>query len=362
MVDEKGLNPAVADKISTFVKSDVEIKIGEPCGERSKQVLASLLANEELYANPTAKEGIDELKLLFSYLDIWGCTDSIALDMSLARGLDYYTGVIYEVISEGSAPSTKTDGKPARKPRPPKVSGDTAPIKTDGELASKPESAVAPEGSAPVEGTAAPTKTDDKPARAPKKPKKDDGDEDRSNDPSVGIGSIAAGGRYDGLVNMFSRKDNKTPCVGISFGVDRIFSIIKRRMEDAKSAADAVIRPTETDVYVMALGGKGCLPERMQVAQELWDAGIRAEFTWKVKPKLPQQFKAAENGGVPLAVILGEDELARGEVKIKEMGLPEGHPEKEGVQIKREDLIPELKKRLQNSDMSLAETLKALKV
>ena len=34
----------------------------------------------------------------------------------------------------------------------------------------------------------------------------------------------------------------------------------------------------------------------------------------------------AEKNGVPFAVIIGEDELAQGVVKIKEMGLPEGHP------------------------------------
>jgi histidyl-tRNA synthetase len=351
MVDEKGLDPAVADKIGTFVKSDFEFKVGEPCRERSQKVLASLQANEELLANPTAKAGVDELTLLFSYLEIWGCLDSIALDMSLARGLDYYTGVIYEVVSEGSAPSTKTDGKPARKPKPQTISEPSAPpTQIDGETAHVPET------SAPA------TATDSKLASKPKKPKKsDDADEDRSNDPSVGVGSIAAGGRYDKLVSMFSGK-KEIPCVGISFGVDRIFTIIKRRLEDAKAAADSVIRPNEVDVYVMALGGKGCLPERMQVAQQLWDAGIRAEFSWKVKPKLPQQFKAAENGGVPFAVILGEDELLRGEVKIKEMGLPDGHAEKEGVQVKREELVAELKKRLKDSEKTLSETLKALKV
>jgi predicted metal-dependent phosphotriesterase family hydrolase len=45
-------------------------------------------------------------------------------------------------------------------------------------------------------------------------------------------------------------------------------------------------------------------------------------------------------------VILGEDEQAQGKVKIKEMGLPEGHPEKDGVAIEIGDLVPEVKKRL----------------
>ena len=64
-----------------------------------------------------------------------------------------------------------------------------------------------------------------------------EGDEDRSNDPTVGVGSVAAGGRYDNLVGMFSGKQ-QVPCVGISFGVERIFSITKQRL-----AADAQAAP-----------------------------------------------------------------------------------------------------------------------
>jgi histidyl-tRNA synthetase len=49
---------------------------------------------------------------------------------------------------------------------------------------------------------------------------------------------------------------------------------------------------------------------------------------------------------VPFAVVLGEDEVAQGKVKIKEMGLREGHPEKEGVLVDLTDLVRETKDRL----------------
>jgi len=65
----------------------------------------------------------------------------------------------------------------------------------------------------------------------------------------------------------------------------------------------------------------------------------------KVKPKLPQQFKAAVD--VPLAVILGQDELAAGKVRVKVLGLSDGHPEKEGVLVETEELVTEVQKRLQ---------------
>lgn len=68
---------------------------------------------------------------------------------------------------------------------------------------------------------------------------------------------------------------------------------------------------------------------------------------YKVKPKLPNQFKAAETSGVPFAVVLGEDELAQGKVKIKEMGLSDGHPQKEGVLVDLDNVAAEIKQRLQ---------------
>ncbi|KAI1941012.1 Cytoplasmic and mitochondrial histidine tRNA synthetase [Ophidiomyces ophidiicola] len=289
MVDEKGLDPAVADKIETYV-----IRKGR------RDLLDSLKTDEVLAANASAKTGLDEMSLLMDYLEAFNILDKVSFDMSLARGLDYYTGLIYEVVTEGSAPTASSSAPEAQKAQ-----------------------------------------------RSGKKDKsKVDADEDRSNDPSVGVGSVAAGGRYDELVGMFSSKA-QIPCVGISFGVDRIFSITKARMEREKSDA---LRSSEVDVYVMAFGGKGftgLLKERMDICRSLWEAGIKAEFSYKVKPKLPQQFKAAEAGSVPFAVILGEDELAAGEVRIKEMGLPEGHPEKDGVLVKISTLPLEVKSRLE---------------
>lgn len=48
---------------------------------------------------------------------------------------------------------------------------------------------------------------------------------------SVSVGSVAGGGRYDGLVGMFDPKGRKVPCVGISIGIERIFSILEQRVE-----------------------------------------------------------------------------------------------------------------------------------
>ncbi|MCJ1286680.1 Cytoplasmic and mitochondrial histidine tRNA synthetase [Xylographa opegraphella] len=285
MVEEKGLSENVADKIWDFVQK-----------KGGRDVLQFLQGDEGLKANPSMVKGMEDMELLFSYLEAFGVSDRVEFNLSLARGLDYYTGVIFEVVTEGSAP--------------PAASGQKA-------------------------------------ARSSKKEKSKDADEDRSNDPSVGVGSVAAGGRYDELVGMFSGKA-QIPCVGISFGVDRIFSITKARMEAEK--ATAAVRSNEVDVYVMAFGGKGftgLLKERMEVCKMLWDAGIKTEFSYKLKPKLPAQFKLAEANGVPFAVILGEDEVAQGKVKIKEMGAT--GTEKEGVLVDLKDLVAEMDTRLRRA-------------
>lgn len=48
------------------------------------------------------------------------------------------------------------------------------------------------------------------------------------------VGSIAAGGRYDELVGMFDPKKKKVPCVGISFGVERIFAHMEERAKKVR--------------------------------------------------------------------------------------------------------------------------------
>ncbi|NWT46657.1 SYHC protein, partial [Chroicocephalus maculipennis] len=86
----------------------------------------------------------------------------------------------------------------------------------------------------------------------------------------VSVGSVAGGGRYDGLVGMFDPKGRKVPCVGVSIGIERIFSILEQRVE----ASEEKIRTTETQVLV-ASAQKKLLEERLKLISELWDAGIK---------------------------------------------------------------------------------------
>lgn len=299
MTEEKGLDGDIADLIWNYVQK-----------KGGRDVLQQLRDDRNLAENKSMQKGMDDMDLLFNYLEAFNVLDKTEFNLSLARGLDYYTGLIFEVITEGSAPPTKSENhnNNSRPPRPSKK-----------------------EKSATINF-----------------------DEDRSNDPSVGVGSVAAGGRYDELVGMFSGK-SQIPCVGLSLGVDRIVSITKARMESDKAAA-AALRSSEVDVFVMAFGGKGftgLLKERLEVCRILWDAGIKAEFAYKQKPKLPAQFKSAETNEVPFSVILGEDEQAKGQVRIKELGLEAGHAEKDGVLVCLTDLVEELKQRLRGGEEKL---------
>ncbi|SAL98885.1 hypothetical protein [Absidia glauca] len=193
MTVEKGLEEQVADRIGEYVK----LKGG-------RDLLEKLLQDEVLTANKNASEGLADMSLLFDFLDAFDITQLMSFDLSLARGLDYYTGIIYEAVTEKSAP--------------PKMTGEVV---------------------------------------DEKKKKKKGGEEDEIDESSVGVGSIAAGGRYDNLVGMFSGTNKKgepnlkIPCVGVSIGVERVFSILmaKQQMADIKS--------NETQVYVISIEWDG---------------------------------------------------------------------------------------------------------
>jgi histidyl-tRNA synthetase len=94
LCSERGLSEEVADQIGQFVtRSSV----------RPMELLVELEADDGLTAFPAIRQGLMELRLLFRYADALGCLDRLTLDLSLARGLDYYTGPIFEAVLIGDA-------------------------------------------------------------------------------------------------------------------------------------------------------------------------------------------------------------------------------------------------------------------
>ncbi|KAI8920828.1 hypothetical protein DFJ77DRAFT_482407 [Powellomyces hirtus] len=254
MVEEKGLSPEVADRIGEYVKL-----------KGSRELCDKLDADATLSGNANAKAGIDDMRVLLRYLEIFNVLPRVSFDLSLARGLDYYTGVIYEAVVN-SSPAV-LNGEP------------------------------------------------------------------------VGVGSVAAGGRYDDLVGMFSG-NKKIPCVGISIGVERVFAIISGQRDRS------TIKSNATEVYVIGLG-EGFLEERMQICAQLWDAGVKAEYMFKKKPRnLQVQFEVCDKEQIPLAIIVGKQEVDNGVVKIRKMVKDNVDSVDKEVTVERSSLVESVQKLL----------------
>lgn len=91
MVNEKSLDGSIADQIGEYVRQNGKAELVE-----------KLFLDEKLIkSSKTAKDGLEAMKLLLQYTDIYDLSEYIQFDLSLARGLDYYTGVIYEAVLLG---------------------------------------------------------------------------------------------------------------------------------------------------------------------------------------------------------------------------------------------------------------------
>ena len=230
MIDEKGLDEVTADKIGEYVRLSGSFELVE-----------KLLNDEKLKNIKSAVEGLEGMKLLLKYCEIFGVSDKVVFDLSLARGLDYYTGVIYEAVLKAEVTSVK---------------------------------------------------------------KKED----------ETIGSVAGGGRYDNLVGMFDSKGKQVPCVGVSIGVERIFAIIEAKNEREKTK----VRSSGVEIYV-ASAHKGLHEKRLEMLTKLWDGNIKAEHSYKSNPKLLAQLQYCEDNQIPFALILGDGEIERGVLKLRDV-------------------------------------------
>lgn len=121
-------------------------------------------------------------------------------------------------------------------------------------------------------------------------------------------GTICAGGRYDGLVELQGGKP--WPATGFAMGAERIVAL----MND--SAPTGVTVP---HAYVVAVGDSAA-PEAMVMAERLRDgnAGLRVQLN-AGGGSFKAQFKRADRSGAPLALVLGDDEVANGTVAIKHL-------------------------------------------
>lgn len=178
--------------------------------------------------NETFDQGLTELSMVVQYLTAFGVSEeNFAVDLTIARGLDYYTGTVYETV-----------------------------------MLDHPE-----------------------------------------------IGSICSGGRYDNLAEYYT--DKKLPGVGISIGLTRLFYVLGEQGylndELVTAPADALILPMTEDMTA-AIG----------FATKLRHAGVRAQVYAEQK-KFKAKMSYADKLKIPYVIFLGEDEITKGVVKVKDM-------------------------------------------
>jgi histidyl-tRNA synthetase len=234
-VDESGdpirgvhLEEAVIDRILQF--------IGISGGSRS-EILDQLQA--ALPDTEPAKKALAEMGELDAALTALGVSENcVKFEPSLARGLDYYTGPVFETL-----------------------------------LVDVPE-----------------------------------------------LGSVMGGGRYDGLVARFSARP--IPCTGMSVGLDRLMAALTR--------LDLIPQPKSLVQVLVVTLSQVPKAEALKVASELRAAHIHTETYFGEKAGFAHQLSHANHYNIPLAVILGEDELSKGLVSIKD--LEAGKRQRESIQ------------------------------
>jgi histidyl-tRNA synthetase len=182
------------------------------------------------------EEGVRELAEIAALVSASGYDDRVAIDPSVVRGLEYYTGPVYE--AELTFTATTEDGQPGR------------------------------------------------------------------------FGSVAGGGRYDGLVGRF--RSEPVPATGFSIGVSRLLAALKAVGSPIVSGAES---PGPVVVLVM---DKAEIAAYQSMVSCLRQAGIRAEI-YLGSSGMKAQMKYADRRGSPCAIIQGSDERARGEVQIKDL-------------------------------------------
>jgi histidyl-tRNA synthetase len=123
-------------------------------------------------------------------------------------------------------------------------------------------------------------------------------------------GSLGGGGRYDGLIGMFSGES--IPACGFSLGLERILVVMGER-----GMFPATLERTPADVLVTLFEGEP-VEEGLRLAADLRRAGLRVEV-YPEPDKLGKQFKYASARGIGLVTVVGGDERAQGVVTVKDM-------------------------------------------
>ena len=124
-------------------------------------------------------------------------------------------------------------------------------------------------------------------------------------------GTVCGGGRYDPVVEIFGGKP--TPAVGFAMGVERLLELMK--------ASGEQFTPRQCDVYLVHQGAQAQM-QAFVLGERLRDAGLDVVLhcaSTAGAGSFKSQMKRADSSGADFAVILGEDEIAKGVATVKHL-------------------------------------------
>ncbi|HYB66353.1 MAG TPA: histidine--tRNA ligase [Steroidobacteraceae bacterium] len=129
--------------------------------------------------------------------------------------------------------------------------------------------------------------------------------------------AVCSGGRYDGLIAQLGGE--ATPAVGFAMGVERLVALLV-----AAGGTPAAAHP---DVYVV-VSGERAAAQALTIVERLRSERPRLRFELNLGGgNFKAQFRRADKSGAPLALIIGDDELARGVLGVKPLRVESGQSE-----------------------------------
>ena len=119
--------------------------------------------------------------------------------------------------------------------------------------------------------------------------------------------SIGSGGRYDNLITNWINDGNKYPTVGISFGLNVIYEILKERAD--------LSNESQIDVYIIPMNR---YKESLYLADEIRNFNINVEVEMK-QTKIRKCFEYANKEKFPFVIVVGDNEIENKNIKVKNM-------------------------------------------
>ena len=121
-------------------------------------------------------------------------------------------------------------------------------------------------------------------------------------------GTVCGGGRYDGLIEQLGGQH--TPALGFAMGLERLLLVMEKQECD-------YLTPKKCDIYFATMGD-AALEKAMSLTKALREMGYCAEYDL-IGRGIKPQMKYANKINAAFTVVIGDNELESGRVKLKEM-------------------------------------------